>query len=285
MQAQQGSGMEQNVVLIVGDRFADFANKPGVMTASELGVMLRQEDVLTVSNERIFVPGQGLSDEQMSHLYQEAAGRGLWSAFELWREALSNPRASGSLTHKYKPENALIGVPRRVDAEHFEVDLIIDDRNEIMSDHVTGQHLQGMLLIEACRQAFLAVTEQFFLPKHPDRSYYFVFNDLHASYYAFAFPLATRIDYRILEFHSPDVQRHTFAVEMDIVQNEEVVTRVTAKFTAFDSILLAPKEHRRAEQALRRAQATAAERCLKGVALESNPVLVERVHAATRRTI
>lgn len=252
--------MENNVVLVIGDRFSGFANKPGVMIASELRGMLREDNALAVGNERVFVPGQGLSQEQLRQIYEEAAARGLKPAFRHWEEALRAPKAGAELTHKRKPENGLIGVPRRIEEDRFELDLMIDDRNEIMSDHVTGQHLQGMLLIEACRQSFLAVTEKFFLPEHPGSSYYFVINDLNVSYYAFAFPLDATIDYRILESHSPDAQRHSFVVEMGVVQNGEVTTRVRTKFTAFDSALLKPKEHKKAEKALRQTQAAVAER-------------------------
>lgn len=230
------------------------------MTASELGQMLRQENALNIGNESVFVPGQGLSDEQKCGIYEEASARGLRPAFERWEEALKAPRAGGDLSHKRRPENRLIGVPRRVEEDRFEVDLMIDDRNEIMSDHVTGQHLQGMLLIEACRQAFLAVTEKFFLSEHEGRSYYFVINDMNVSYHGFAFPVDATIDYRILESHSPDASRHSFVVEKGVLQGGEVTTRVRTKFTAFDSALLKPKEHKKAEKALRQTQTVVAER-------------------------
>jgi hypothetical protein len=275
MQYQETQGMENNVILIVGDRFAGFANKPGVMLASKLGQMLQQENAFEVGNGTIFIPGQGLSDEQTCKIYEEALGRGLQSSFELWGETLKMPHAGADLTHKHKSENSLIGVPRRAAEDRFEIDLMIDDRNEIMSDHVTGEHLQGMLLVEACRQAFLDVTEKFFLSQHPDYSYYFVFNDLNVSYYAFAFPLPAMIDYRILEVQSTDAQRHFFSVEMDIVQNGEVVTQVSARFTAFDAVLLKPKEQKRAAKALRQAQAGIAERCLKTIAVGDTSVTVE----------
>lgn len=45
----------------------------------------------------------------------------------------------------------------------FESHLMLNDRCAEMSDHVTGQHLQGMILIEAARQMTLAVTEMYFI--------------------------------------------------------------------------------------------------------------------------
>lgn len=250
--------MENNVILVVGDRFGGFADKSGTMTASELGNMLREDSALAVGSESVFVPGQGLSQEQLRQIYEEAAARGLKPAFEHWEAVLKVPKAGGELTHKRKPENRLVGVPRRIEEDRFELDLMIDDRNEIMSDHVTGQHLQGMLLIEACRQAFLAVTEKFFLSEHEGRSYYFVINDMSVSYHGFAFPVDAAIDYRVLESHSPEPSRHSFVVEKGVVQNGEVVTRVRTGFTAFDSALLKPKECKKAEKALRQTQAAVA---------------------------
>ncbi|WP_233420966.1 AfsA-related hotdog domain-containing protein [Xenorhabdus nematophila] len=65
-------------------------------------------------------------------------------------------------SHKRIPHNTIIGSTRKENENSFSLPLLIDERCELMSDHQTGQHIQGMILIEACRQTFIAVTEEFF---------------------------------------------------------------------------------------------------------------------------
>jgi hypothetical protein len=61
----------------------------------------------------------------------------------------------------------MLSLPRRVSESCFEADVLVDDAGEHMSDHVSGQHLPGMVLIEAARQMILAVTEEFFSESLP----------------------------------------------------------------------------------------------------------------------
>lgn len=242
--------VESNVVLVVGDKFDRFADKPGTLTASDLlKSMQRQEYRSMIEPEStVLVPGQGLSHDEMAELLEEAENYEMRQAFEYWEMVMQSPRASKELAHKRKHENVLIGEPLQVDEERFEVDLFIDDENAIMSDHVTGQHLQGMLLIEACRQAFLAITEKYFVPEDADISYYFVINEMNATYNSFSFPVGAKIDYQILESSTDDPSRLSFTVQKDIVQADQVTTQVTTKFTAFDSKDLKPKEEKLAEK-------------------------------------
>lgn len=246
-QMQQTNAPEREVVFVVGDRFAGFANKPGTVVASELSRALTEGETERFGPEMSFVPGQGLCEDRMRRLLAEAKESRVDAAFDAWEEAMKAPKACGSLTHKRNPENVLIGDPRQLGDGLFEADLRIDDRNEIMSDHVTGQHLQGMLLVEACRQTFLAVTEKYFAPTGEQRSYYYVINELNTAYYSFAFPLGAKITYTINDRSTEDPERLSFDVSMDVVQTGEVVTRVETSFTAFDSASLKPKEPARRE--------------------------------------
>lgn len=212
-----------------------------------------------------FVPGQGLCEDRMQRLLEEARENRLEAAFETWEDAINTPKAHGSLTHKHNPENVLIGDPHKLVDGLFEADLRIDDRNEIMSDHVTGQHLQGIILVEACRQMFLAVTEKYFAPVGEERSYYYVINELNSTYYSFAFPVGAKIAYEINDSATDNPERLSFDVTMDVIQAGETVTRVSTTFTAFDSSSLKPKEHRRAEKTLEHSRGTVSEGSSNGI--------------------
>lgn len=277
---QQTNGQDRQVVFVVGDRFEGFANKPGTVVASELSRALKEGETERFGSGTRFVPGQGLCEDRMRRLLTEAKESRADAAFDAWEEAMKAPKACGSLTHKRNPENVLIGDPRQLGDGLFEADLRIDDRNEIMSDHVTGQHLQGMLLVEACRQTFLAVTEKYFTPAGEDRSYYYVISELNTAYYSFVFPLGAKIVYAINDGSTEDPERLSFDVSMDVMQAGEVVTRVSTSFTAFDSASLKPKEHRRAEKTLDHSQAAVGEGLSKGIAESVIPAVASAARGA-----
>lgn len=68
-------------------------------------------------------------------------------------------------THKNKAENVLISEVSQIDVASYQCHLLIDDGCAEMADHVTGQHVQGMVLLEACRQMVNSVSERFLIKK------------------------------------------------------------------------------------------------------------------------
>ncbi|MFW5402828.1 AfsA-related hotdog domain-containing protein, partial [Yersinia sp. 1252 StPb PI] len=94
------------------------------------------------------------------------------------------PQGSNSYTHKKEEHNILIGKAQKVDKDIYNLPLMIDERCELMGDHQSGKHLQGMLLVEAFRQTFIAVTEEFY-PFLGDIKKYFVINSLNINFYNF----------------------------------------------------------------------------------------------------
>jgi len=55
-------------------------------------------------------------------------------------------RTSRLHTHKHQLQNAIISHPLRLNDTLFDVALMVDDRSELMGDHATSQHIQGMAL-------------------------------------------------------------------------------------------------------------------------------------------
>ncbi|MBB4868223.1 acyl-CoA thioesterase FadM [Pseudomonas nitritireducens] len=119
-----------------------------------------------------------------------------------------------------------------------------------MLDHLTGQHVQGMVLLEACRQMFLAVTEQFHLDDYESPKRYFVLNEMNVRYTAFAFPLPAQIRYRVLDKQRPRPDRVDIHAEMEVWQGEQPVTGVTVKFTVMDAEKLGKREAKLASRAV-----------------------------------
>lgn len=232
---------------LVGNRFSGFsAAHPEVLTVSEFIRHLRNDAGALQSAQLTLQPGQGIGESQWDLLRLEIAERGLDHRIHLM-PAIPAP-AERNETHKHLEINSLIARPRQTGPGRYRADLRVHNDNELLIDHQTGQHVQGMVAVEAARQMFLVVTERFLLPD--DRKRYFVINSLATEFENFLFPLAAEIDYLITESDTANPDRLAFTVEIAIEQAGRRCTRTTVRFTAFENDLIESKEQRRAEQAI-----------------------------------
>lgn len=242
--------MGDRIVLIVGDKFLQFAASKDVMTVTQLRSLLSLPQMIRLDANRFtLLPGQGLGDDDMDAVTALAAASPHRESFNLRMWKQRPRRAPGKLSHKRRPENTLISEPRRRSEDQFEMDLLIDEDCELMADHQTGQHVQGMVLMEAARQSFLAVTEVFFLPADAGK-FYFVINELSASYSRFAFPVDARIHYTIREKDIRNPLRQSFTADIEVEQCGQKAASFKAVFTVFEDQRISAKEEVLARDAL-----------------------------------
>ena len=146
---------KQDVYVVVGNGYEDFARHGNVLTATKLRHRLVTPGQW--SGAKIVVLGLGLGHSEKLDLQRSL------SACEItWRASWSEP-AAGRLTHKVSEENALISPPRRLGPGLFEFDLVLSDAVDRLSGHVTGQHVGAIPLMKAARKAGIAVLEMEFL--------------------------------------------------------------------------------------------------------------------------
>ena len=233
MNQSRERGATINVKVVTDDLFAAFAQQTGVMAYSELLDALRGGDSAVDLSDVKVVPGQGLSSDQLRFAEDIAARQGHDSAFELWRAMAPSAPAPREQTHKRRPENAVISAPERVDGQTYVANLCINKHNEMLQDHQTGQHIQGMLLIEACRQMFLAVSEAYLLPEAWQSRGYFVIHGMDVSFHNFAFPLPADIRFSAREVDDSRDECVSVRAEIEVRQarragraTEAVLTRV-----------------------------------------------------------
>ncbi|WP_114389154.1 AfsA-related hotdog domain-containing protein [Notoacmeibacter marinus] len=232
--------MTSNTLVIVADKFAEFTSSKRAVTLSQMLTMLELPEQVLPGPIRLFA-GQGVPDSDIADLVRridafDPTGK-RWDAADL--RTLPD-RAEPALSHKKNPCNTLIGVPVRAADDTFHVDICIDEKCELMGDHQTGQHVQGMLLVEAGRQAFLAVTEKFFMDGVNEKTY-FVIKSITTEFLGFVFPLPAHIEYRVL---TKDIneRRRKFEVEMLLYQGGEARTRIGCAFTVFPHQVISERE-------------------------------------------
>jgi hypothetical protein len=240
------------VIVVVGDRFEGFIeNNTGVMG---IGDLERRLSAGSVPDGTRIVVGQGLSTSQLRELRRSIAAthpRVRLDVDERWLEP-----ASQRLTHKRQAKNVMLSTPECVESGRvYESLLVLDDDCAEMSDHVTGQHLQGMVLIEAARQMFLAVTERFF-PRPEREKSYFVINDFTTTFFSFTFPLQTTVRYTVLEHRADPKAADSFEALVAFGQHDVRVARSVIAFTAYPDAYIAEREAAKARQVLERCGGT-----------------------------
>lgn len=233
--------MPDKIIIVVGDRFDGFGATPGVVAFSRLRDMLAAGELAPPA---LVIEGQGLHDEQ-----REAARAQLEALGISFRSVVDQQRcrADAALTHKRIPANILVSVPAREGDATFAADLLVDDRNEILGDHMTGRHVQGMMLIEAARQMWTAVTERYFL-KGAGGS--FVIDEVSSRFERFLFPLAARIVYRVTETATKSSET-TFRGSCEFVQLAARAAVVEVRFRVLQPTLVAKHELLAARAAVR----------------------------------
>ena len=221
-------------VLVVGDRFIVYSNlHEDVITYSTFETFEAQRAPHGETNYHL---GQGLTQEQ-----RERIARYVTESSDSTVVGIPVP-ASQRETHKHEERNILVSQPRKLTNNLFELDLLIDGRCSDLSDHQTGQHIAGMVLVEAGRQAFLAVTERFFIPEGDSSEYYFVTRSKQAIFRSFAFPLPTVIRYAIADLQVEDRDRLRFNVFITFYQAGQAIAELHYSFTAYRKRYLVRKE-------------------------------------------
>ncbi|GGK30757.1 AfsA-related hotdog domain-containing protein [Salinarimonas ramus] len=239
--------MSPETLVVVADKFVEFAAGKRAVTASQLRAMIELPEEILPGHTAL-VRGQGLADTEVVEIVRrievrDPAGR----RFDVDGLRAAPPRADAKISHKHRTCNTLISRPEKIEEDLYALEVCIDQDCELMGDHQTGQHVQGMILVEAARQAFLAVTETYF-PHAGAEKTYFVINSMTTDFLGFVFPLPARIDYRVLE-KDINERRQKFRIETDFVQGGEVRTRVGFSFTVYPHEVISSKEAALAQEA------------------------------------
>ncbi|XDZ52415.1 AfsA-related hotdog domain-containing protein [Neisseriaceae bacterium CLB008] len=217
---------------VFGDRFKHYAHVVDGVTLSELLAALQEETI----QEEAYEVCQGINPEALNRLRQgfSALGKSDQLTYPAHHEPLDR-----LWVHKTQQCNVLISPPRALASAQFEMNLVVDDANELMLDHLSGFHVQGMVLIEAARQAFLAVTECHLLAKNIQ--YYFILERLEVTYEAFVFPMYCGILFQLTGQHQWD-HKHGYEADIQFWQNGSLCTRIQVQYSVYEATRLLNKE-------------------------------------------
>lgn len=241
---------QERLVYIIGDKFKDFANLTSLITISEFKDLLSLPSTMIPKNTSYLI-AQGVSISDLNQVLDLMELRGLKKLLPIVNaEQIIKSKESSNLVHKHKPENIMITKPNMIGGDTFTSFLCIDENCAEMSDHVTGKHIQGMVLIEAARQMMLSVTETYFLSENEKNNSYFVLNYVNTTLNQFTFPLDIGLHYYVnqSERSSKGILKST--VTISIIQNEKKAGSVEISFSVYDKGFISEKESQMASKVL-----------------------------------
>ncbi|WP_446470475.1 AfsA-related hotdog domain-containing protein [Xenorhabdus stockiae] len=229
--------------IIIGDKFISFINATGNISYSEVA---NNPDLFHGGS---FIVGLGLSHEEISTLNKISKDY----HFTLYHPVLPAVPADCSVTHKNKTENCLITKPVQITEDLYESQLIIDDESELLLDHITGLHLQGMILTEVCRQMFIAVAMDYFSHNYFSDERYGAINTMNCKFESYAFPLPAVVRYTRKEIIK-NVERENiaFSAEIEILQSGRRIFLMDMKHTYYKNEKIKPIELYKARSACQR---------------------------------
>lgn len=183
-------------LFILGDRIKSHIEHDSVISASDFLATSHHQETAPYTKVKNVHIGQGLTDQQRSKLLNLVNQDNMCEKF-LGENYLQTKKASTEMTHKNIPSNILIADPIKLDHNHFISALLIDDHCNEMSDHLTGQHIQAMVLIEAARQMNTAVAKKYLIPTDKKNQISLVLHKLESDFKHYVYPLATDIHCKI----------------------------------------------------------------------------------------
>jgi hypothetical protein len=240
--------MKTTTIFVVGDRCAAFAEQTGARTVSGLVRELRagvHQDALVLAE------GQGVTGYDWELIRHELERAGLFSQTRI--ATSERGRLAGrSQAHKHHEQNVLIAGLSRTGETTFRAELRVHNDQELQLDH-QASHVQGMVILEAARQMFLAVCESYYSPLLPELNPAYVYDRLECRFQQFLFPLDGTIECEVLTADLSRSERLVFDIHTTFHQAGAQVAAVRMTGSALDRERLLRKEARSAQQALRHA--------------------------------
>lgn len=188
----------KKILYLVGDKFDNFAENDNTMTVAQL---MRDINDGNFQKKVLCIFGQGVNEEESDALQNLVYQHGLQASITFGNLDILSYKENKDKVHKHHKKNATISKPVPRGHNSYESILLVDNASAEISDHITGQHMSGMVLLEAARQMMLAVIENVLAPKDAEEKYYVILNGMNIDFAHFAFPLELRIYCNIKDYH------------------------------------------------------------------------------------
>ncbi len=239
----------ENAIYIVSAKFRDFCDGEQIWdyqsALDQLPTIARKVDKIIL--------GQGLGQEHRQGLLDRL--KFLNARRPIALQDHIHQRVDKAKVHKVREHNVMVSAPECIGDGLYNAFLVVDESCAEMSDHQTGEHVQGAVLIEAARQMFMACATTFELSPEASAKIgdmHFALNEMRVVFHNFVFPIETRIE---LHFAGADVREKTAEGKARITfyQNDKACCEVFCVAQAFSKKMLKVLETKSARSARRSA--------------------------------
>ncbi len=182
-------------VTIIGDLFECASDNVGVFTESEFRRLVLSGQLGVPSRVRF---GQGVSLASARTLSRAAVDELKLCPTKVLIPTYFGKKARKEIVHKRQDSNVIITAPEWNEKGFYSAWLYIDGVTELMSDHLTGRHLQGIVLLEAARQLSIAIGALNKPRTQPANEVSVVVSEWKCKFHQFVYPFECRIDTSIL---------------------------------------------------------------------------------------
>ncbi|WP_194916454.1 AfsA-related hotdog domain-containing protein [Catenulispora rubra] len=222
-------------IVLVGDRFDHFSGAGLGVGVTGFAEAVGRGDYDDLAGPVQVHLGQGLDEAAVAEAGEAVERRGLARQLLLDPRDLPTPVETRAV-HKHDARNVLLADFEHCGPYTFEASLRLHNDNELLQDHQAGAHLQGMVLVEAARQMFLAVCELAYLRPWPDRRFSFLLTQVDTKFERLVFPLPMQMRLTAHRADTENVNRMQFDTETRFVQGgrEAATTRVAAMVRPLD---------------------------------------------------
>ncbi len=240
---------DDDIIVVVGERFKNF-------NTNEIGVkVVGYEAAASIISKggvqgAYFVPGQGLTEEAEQALFNLARKYKIADMFHVWEKYYTQKRAVQSVSHKHKKKNQKLTSPKKIDERRYISELLLDENSDMIADHDTGMHLQGMVLIESSRQMFIAVGEKYYAGKSAPKGGNYVIDHMYVDFVNFVFPLPVSIQLDVCTINRKSRRKTIFGTNVNFFQNNSCVANIRIGFTVMDSVMFGKTESKLAKNSL-----------------------------------
>ena len=225
-----------NVYLIVGGGYHAFARNTRALTLDEL-----ESKLPDLSEDDVILAGQGLTHAERAKLRQVLSERRSSPKLLYCDEA-----CAPACTHKHTVDNVVIGTLERTAQRTYSCILLADTRADRLFDHITGQHLNGMLLIEAARQAGIAAIESEFVAAPGEKKWSLAWSRCDTRFFTYAFPVPTTLTVSFPKTDGVDTGQVPLEFPVQIAQGGALVCEIRMEVTLLEASLAERLEGRRA---------------------------------------
>ncbi len=236
------------VFYVVGNKFHSFSDNNTVLTLDEA---IEHIDIIARIANRVIL-GQGLSCTESIKFQDLLNQQNSTRTISVTDTCLM--RIDNKLVQKRNPSNVLIGHPRKMDDTDYVSELLIDDDCAEMADDDMGQHINGVLLMEAARQMFIAcVLTNNLSPDFAAKAgqMKFTLSKIDIRFDNFLFPMAAELRLRFgeIKIHGESAQG---AAVVQFYQFDRKCCEIAFQATAFSEKAFASLENRCALKARRK---------------------------------